>query len=171
MFWSKSLNNNHSMKMPTCKFLLCHALGILQDYISYHGYSLTDNTEASITFLSISVQDETEILDLFPNETRILFDGLTLWLEMAEKRLDLMGRDFDEGSTSDDEQLVRRTKVRKYQIYMVHILCNQTEIIVIGYKRSRTRSGQNFIQNLSRLYLDRTERYPPISNVLKLTVE
>lgn len=101
--------------MPTCKFLLCHALGILQDYISYHGYSLTDNTEASITFLSISVQDETEILDLFPNETRILFDGLTLWLEMAEKRLDLMGRDFDEGSTSDDEQLVRRTKVRKYK--------------------------------------------------------
>lgn len=80
-------------------------------------------------------------MDLFPNETRILFDGLTLWLEMAEKRLDLMGRDFDEGSTSDDEQLVRRTKVRKYQIYMVHILCNQTEIIVIGYKRSRTRSG------------------------------
>jgi hypothetical protein len=54
-------------------------------------------------------------LDLFPNETRIVFDGLTLWLEMAEKRLDLMERDFDEGSTSDDEQLVRRTKVRKYK--------------------------------------------------------
>ena len=61
------------------------------------------------------MQDDNEILDLFPNETRILFNGLTAWLEMAEKRLELMDRDLDEGSTSEDDQLVQRTKVTKHK--------------------------------------------------------
>lgn len=50
-------------------------------------------------------------MELYPSETRILFDGLTLWLEMAEKRLELMERELDEGTSAEDDRAVRRTKV------------------------------------------------------------
>ena len=50
-------------------------------------------------------------MGLYPNETRILFSSLTQWLEMAEKRLELMERELDEASSSDDDHPLQRTKV------------------------------------------------------------
>ena len=53
-----------------------------------------------------------------------MFNSLSVWLEMAEKRLELIERDLDE--EPDDGHLLQRTKVRNCNsVYTWQAFCNE----------------------------------------------
>ncbi|XP_046859817.1 uncharacterized protein LOC124453105 isoform X1 [Xenia sp. Carnegie-2017] len=75
-------------------------------------------------------ENDLEILDAFPKESHVLFNGLVLWLEMAERRLDLMETNIDDVDLTEDNEDTRVRK-RNFQVFKEETRLQELKVTII----------------------------------------